>query len=99
MEAKTKTGMRKTVLLALPLIGAAIALDLMLVTISWAGDVLGVESCSLPTAPLTRPHDPHSGVYTMYDTLTPADVPTVTYEWVEIRDSADHVWDLGGRYS
>jgi uncharacterized repeat protein (TIGR01451 family) len=96
MEAKTKTGMRRTVLLALPLIGAAIALDLMLVTMSWAGDALGAESCSLLTAPLTRPHDPHSGVYTMYDTLTPADVPTVTYDWVEIRDSADYVWNLGG---
>lgn len=50
-------------------------------------------------APLRRPHSPSSGFYTMYDTLTPADVPTATYAWVEIRDDYDYRWDLGGRYS
>jgi len=75
------------------------ALTLLLNVISSAGDALPTDSPSPAPAPLVRSHSPSSGVYTMYDTLTPSDVPTVTYEWVEIRDSADHVWDLGGMYS
>jgi len=35
----------------------------------------------------------------LYDTLTPSDVPTATYQWIEIRHSADYEWDLGGVHS
>jgi uncharacterized repeat protein (TIGR01451 family) len=76
----------------LPFVGAMAALTLMLTTISQARDALPTGGVS---APSIRPHDPSSGVYTMYDSLTPADMPTATYQWVEIRDSADYVWNVG----
>jgi len=79
--------MRKSLTLVLSFVGSMAALT------------FPTDSPSPAPAPLVRSHSPSSGVYTMYDTLTPSDVPTVTYEWVEIRDSADHVWDLGGMYS
>ncbi|MDY7077049.1 MAG: hypothetical protein SXV54_09015 [Chloroflexota bacterium] len=82
--------------LTLPFWGAIAALTMMLSTISWARDALPADSPAPPPVPLARPHDPSSGVYTMYDTLTPSDLPSVTYQWVEIRDSADYAWNLGG---
>lgn len=95
----TKVRAATVLRLALPFIGAATILMLVLTTVSWARDVLPSIPPAPPGAPVLRPHDPHSGVYTMYDTLTPADVPTATYEWVEVRQDADYVWNLGGRYS
>ena len=96
--AKTKMNVRPVTILrlALPFIGAAAILTLVLTSVSWARDGLLTASPAPPVAPASRPHDPYSGVYTMYDTLTPADIPTATYEWVEIRHSRDYRWDLGG---
>ncbi|MCP4542226.1 MAG: DUF11 domain-containing protein [Chloroflexi bacterium] len=86
---------KRSWLFILPFVMALTALALMLTTISWAKDVLPT---TFPTRP-NRPHDPFSGVYTMYDTLTPSDVPTASYRWIEIHGNADYVWDLGGRNS
>jgi uncharacterized repeat protein (TIGR01451 family) len=90
--------MKRTLMFTLSLVVAVTALILMLTTISWAKGAQPVPSLAPPLAP-NRPHDPHSGVYTMYDTLTPADLMSVTYQWVEIRDDADYVWNMGGWYS
>ncbi|MFQ6101553.1 MAG: hypothetical protein ACE5OS_10030 [Anaerolineae bacterium] len=92
----TKT--RRALTLVLSCIGAMAALTLLLSTVSSAKDALPADSPSVPPAPLARPHSPSSGVYTMYDTLTPSDVPTVTYGWVEIHNDADYEWDLGGDF-
>jgi uncharacterized repeat protein (TIGR01451 family) len=99
VKTKVKVSTVTILRLALPFIGAAAILTLVLTTVSWARDGLLAASPVPPVAPALRPHDPHSGVYTMYDTLTPADVPTATYEWVEARLDTDYVWNLGGRYS
>ena len=90
--------MKKLLALSVSIVGAAAALALLLNTVSSAKDALPADAPAPPPAVLARPHSPSSGVYTMYDTLTPSDVPTATYEWVEIRNSADYEWNLGGDF-
>ncbi len=86
---------KRITLLALSLSVAGLALFGLLAAIG----AHTVARAAPALAPLLRPHLPNSGVYTLYDTLTPADVPTATYAWIEIRDDYDYRWDLGGRYS
>ncbi len=61
-----------------------------------------VNAAPNSTSPSPPPLDiqeipPPSGFYSLYSSLRPEDVPTATYEWLEIRDTADFEWNLGGR--
>lgn len=88
--------MARTFKLLLALIFAWGGITLALTGLALAGDTVPVTPGQ--TGPAARPHSPNSGVYTLYDSLTPADVPTATFNWVDISGSADFTWDLGGDF-
>jgi uncharacterized repeat protein (TIGR01451 family) len=96
---KTRTRIGKILAFVLPFAGSIAALTWLLTTLAWARDALPADSIAPSLRPLARPHDPSSGVYTLYDTLTPSDAPTATYEWIEIRHDADDEWRLGNDFS
>ena len=89
--------MKQYIRAIISIVVALVALTAALTSLALAHNrVSPVTSSQL--LPPARPHDPTSGVYTLYDTLTPADVPTATYQWIEIRNTADYAWDLGGDF-
>ena len=88
-----KRGIKVLVSVIIALVALTIALSSLALANSRTSPLN--SSSALPPA---RPHNPNSGVYTLYDSLTPGDVPTATFNWIEIRNSADYVWDLGGDF-
>ncbi len=83
--------MQRSFRVIIAIVGALSLLLLALVSLALASNA---TPANLPAVPPARPANPGSGVYTLYDTLTPGD--PVTYGWIEIQNSADFVWDLQG---
>ncbi len=81
-------------------IALLISLTGLLVALGSLASASGTPPDTAPAAPPpARPANPASGVYTLYDSLTGGDVPTATFQWVEINSSADDTWDLGGDFA
>ncbi len=76
---------------------ALTVLTLTLVSLALASNTSPANS--FLAVPPARPHNPNSGVYTLYDNLTPGEELTATYQWLEINNSADFTWNLGGDFS